>query len=225
MYIIIVGAGEIGTPLIELATGQGYEVAVIELDESRADHIADTYDCLVVNADATTMDTLRDAGIKQADAVITTTESDATNVMVCLLAQRQGISSIVSVVHDPEHMALFKEIGANTMENPQRLIAEYLFRAVVRPSIVDYMSVGEDAEVFEITISENAPLAGKTIRDAAKEGLLAEDLLIVAVERRDEDEPVPPRGNTTLSPGDLVTVYSGVGATSGITDLFGHYED
>lgn len=225
MYIIIVGAGQIGTPLIELATSQGYEVAVIERDETRADHVADTYDCLVVNADATTMDTLRDAGIEEADAVITTAERDATNVMVCLLAKRQGISSVVSVVHDPEHMALFEEIGASTMENPQRLIAEYLFRAVVRPSIVDYMPVGGDAEVFEITVDENAPIAEKTIRDAAADGLLGEDLLIVAVERRDEDEPIPPRGNTRLSPGDLVTVYSGVGATSEITDLFGHYED
>jgi len=73
MYIIIVGAGDIGTPLIELATGSGHEVVVIESDEAAADRIADEYDCLVVNADATMMSTLDDANVDEADALITTT--------------------------------------------------------------------------------------------------------------------------------------------------------
>ncbi|WP_137284910.1 potassium channel family protein [Halorussus salinisoli] len=112
------------------------------------------------------METLRDAGVGQADAVITTADTDSTNVMVCLLAKRQGITAVVSVVHDPDHMALFEEIGVNTMQNPQRFIAEYFFRAVMCSSIVDYMPVGDDAEVLEIRVDEDAPLTGKTIRDA-----------------------------------------------------------
>lgn len=225
MYIIIVGAGEIGTPLIEMATDKGHEVVVIEVNKGRAEKIADTYDCLVVNADATSMDTLEDARITQADALITTTDQDATNVMVCLLAKRLEVPSVVSVVHNPDHRPLFKEIGVSTMENPQRLIAEHLFRTVVRPSVIDYMSIGDDAEVFEITVGESAPIAGKTIRDAASEHLLNQNLLIVTIERNGEGDPITPKGGTELLPGDLVTVYSAVGATPEITDVFGHYED
>ncbi|MFB6202527.1 MAG: NAD-binding protein, partial [Halorhabdus sp.] len=36
MYIIIVGAGDIGTPLIDIATRSGNEVVVIERDTQRA---------------------------------------------------------------------------------------------------------------------------------------------------------------------------------------------
>ncbi len=36
-------------------------------------------------------------------------------------------------------------IGVNTMQNPQRLIAEYLYRAVKRPSIEDFMRIGDHA--------------------------------------------------------------------------------
>ncbi|WP_148417045.1 TrkA family potassium uptake protein, partial [Haloferax sp. KTX1] len=108
MYIITVGAGDIGTPLIEIATGTGNEVVVIERDAARADEVASEFDCMVLNADATVKETLEDAGADRADAIITTTDQDATNVMVSLLAQELDIPAIVSVVHNPEHMNLFK---------------------------------------------------------------------------------------------------------------------
>lgn len=52
MYIIIVGAGDIGTPLIELATEDGNEVVVIERDEDRAERASRRFDCLVIHDDA-----------------------------------------------------------------------------------------------------------------------------------------------------------------------------
>ena len=101
MYIIIVGAGDIGTPLIEIAIRSGNEVVVIEKDDTKADQVASEHDCLVLNADATTKEILEDAGATQADAMISTTDQDATNIMVCLLATEYGVPSILSVVHDP----------------------------------------------------------------------------------------------------------------------------
>ena len=225
MYIIIVGAGDIGTPLIDIATKSGNEVVVIERDEMRANRVADEFDCLVLNADATTKDTLEDSGAEQADAFVSTTDQDATNVMTCLLAKEFEIPAILSVVHNPEHMGLFEEIGVNTMENPQQLIAEYLYRAVARPAIVDYMRIGDEAEVFEITVTEEAPIAGKTLKEAAQSDLLTDEMLVVAIEREGNDHPITPQGETTIKVGDLLTVYSGVGTDPEITDIFGHYED
>ena len=82
MYIIIIGAGDIGTPLIEIATRTGYEVVVIERDAARADQVASEFDCMAINADATVKDTLEDAGADRADAIISTTDQDATNIMI-----------------------------------------------------------------------------------------------------------------------------------------------
>jgi trk system potassium uptake protein TrkA len=225
MYIIIVGAGDIGTPLINIATRSGNEVVVIERDDAKADETADEFDCLVLNADATSKDTLADAGADEADALISTTDQDATNIMVCLLAKDFEIPSILSVVHSPEHMALFGEIGVNTMQNPQELIAEYLYRAVARPAIVDYMRIGDEAEVFEIEVAEKAPIAGQTLTQAAEENLLTDEMLVVAIERGGEGKPLTPRGGTRIEAGDLLTVYSGIGADPAVTDIFGHYED
>ncbi|PSP55209.1 TrkA family potassium uptake protein [Halobacteriales archaeon QS_1_67_19] len=225
MYIVIVGAGSIGSPLIEIATAGGNEVVVIERHEQRAERAASEYDCLVINDDATTKETLLDAGADRADALISTTDQDATNIMVSLLANELDVPNVVSVVHDAEHMDLFARIGVNTMENPQRLIAEHLYRGAKRPSIVDYMRIGDEAEVFEIRVGEDAAIADKTIQEAAAEGLLSDEVLIVAVERNGDDRPITPRGNTEIHVGDLVTVYSGEGATPAVTDVFGHFED
>ena len=225
MYIIVVGAGDIGSSLIDIATRSGNEVVVIERDAQKADEIASQYDCMVLNADATRKATLGDAGAEQADGIISTTDQDATNVMICLLSEEFEIPAITSVVHNTEHMNLFRRIGVNTIENPQQLIAGYLYRAVARPAIVDYMRIGEEAEVFEIRATEDAPIAGKTLTEAGRENILSDDVLIVAIERGGEDKPLAPRGNTRIKANDLLTVYSATGADPGLTDIFGHYED
>jgi trk system potassium uptake protein TrkA len=211
--------------MIEMATQGGNEVVVVERDEERAERAASRFDCMVINDDATTKETLRDAGADRADALISTTDQDATNVMVCLLGQELEVPTVVSVVHNPEHMNLFRQIGVNTIQNPQRLIAEYLYRAVKRPSVVDFMRIGEEAEVFEISVDEGAPIAGRTLLEAGEAGLLADDVLIVAIERDGSGEPITPRGNTRIEAGDLLTVYSATGATPEVTDIFGHTED
>lgn len=225
MYIIIVGAGDIGTPLIRLTTDGGHEVVVIERDEGRAERASKDFDCLVINDDATSKATLEDAGAARADALITTTATDATNVMVCLLANEFDIPSVVSVVHDTEHMTLYEQIGANTMENPQQLIAQHLYRSVQRPTIIDFMELSGDAEVFEIVVTEDAPIAGKTLQAAATEDLLTDDMLVVAIERDGREDSITPTGTTTIEAGDAVTVYSATGATPEKTDVFGHHED
>lgn len=225
MYVIIVGAGDIGTPLIELATRDGNEVVVVEHDAERAESASREFDCLVLNDDATVRATLEDAGADRADALLTTTDKDATNVMICLLAKELEIPDIVSVVHDPEHMNLYGQIGVNTMENPQRLIAQYLYRGVQRPAIIDFMQLGGGAEVFEIAVADRAPIAGLTLREAADEGVLTSDMLVVAIERDGEETPITPRGETRIEAGDIVTVYSATGATPEKTDIFGHLED
>jgi trk system potassium uptake protein TrkA len=225
MYIVIVGAGDIGSPLLEIATAGGNEVVVIERNEERAERASRQYDCLVIHDDATVKDTLEDAGADRADALISTTDQDATNIMVCLLAQELDVPDIVSVVHNPEHMNVFRQIGVNTMQNPQRLIAEYLYRAVKRPSIVDFMRIGDQAEVFEIAVQPGAPIAGKTLQEANADGLIGGQTLIVAIERNGDGDPITPRGETRIEADDLLTVYSGDGATPEVTDIFGHSED
>ncbi|GGL50829.1 potassium channel family protein [Halocalculus aciditolerans] len=222
MYVIVVGAGQIGSQVLDLATTTENEVVVVERDPEVAEAASREYDCLVLNGDATNREILEDAGADRADAIICTTDEDATNLMVLFLAKELDIASLVTVVQDPDHLGIFERVGATILENPQRLIAQYLFRAVQRPAVEDFMELGGDAEIFETTVAPDAPIAGLSLRDAGESGLLGDDVLLVAIERTTDgtEEVITPRGGTTVEPGDVVTVFSRVGMTDDVLETF-----
>lgn len=73
----------------------------------------------------------------------------------------------------------------------------------------DYISLRGRADVVELTVQENAPIAGRTLEEATRDGVLDEDTLVVAIER---DETVKtPQGDTEIRPHDIVTVLSPAG--------------
>jgi len=221
MTIIIVGAGRIGSSVLELATDVDLEITVIEQDFGRVHEFESVEDCEVITDDATDRNTLRRARVGDADAIITTTEEDTTNLMVLMLARDMGCGRLVSVVHDETNLPLFRQLGTTVIENPQQLIAEYLFRGVRNPSVKDFMHVGDtesEAEVFELAVDETAPIVGKTLEEADVEGRLPPSMIVVAVER--EGEIIIPRGHTTIEAGDLVTVFSKEGVTTAVTESF-----
>lgn len=220
MYTIIVGAGKIGSNLIEMATREGDDVVVIEEDEVVANEISSTYDCLVLNADATESDVLADAGVDRADAVISTTNIDAVNTMVMLLAREHDVPSLVSVVHDPVHIPIFEKIGVNIVENPQQLIADHLYHSVRYPGVENFMKLSEHSEFIEIEPEAEAPITKHTLSDAREQGLLPTDALVAAI-KRDEDV-LTPKGETVLSAGDLVTVLVNDTAVDAVLSAFGH---
>ncbi|ADJ15353.1 potassium channel family protein [Halalkalicoccus jeotgali] len=220
MYLIVVGAGSIGTEILSVGATSGHEIVVIDRDRERAERAGREFDCLVLHADATDREVLREAGADRADAIICTTEADPTNIMVLLLAKELGIPSLISVVQDPQHTKVFEEAGATTLGNPQRLIAEHLYRAAERPSIVDVMHLSGEAEVFEVMVTEGAPIAGRTLLEADTAGLLNEGVLIVAVERG--EAVLTPRGETEIHAGDVLTIFSQAGITPAV---MGPFED
>jgi len=220
MYLIVVGAGKIGSNFIEMATDESNDVVVIEQDTEVANEISSTYDCLVLNADATEGDILEDAGIDRADAVISTTNVDAVNTMVMLLAQEHDVPSLVSVVHDQAHIPIFEKIGVNIVENPQQLIADHLYHSVRYPGVEDFMQLSNDSEFIEITVQDGAPITQQSLSTAKQDGLLSKETLVAAIKR--ESTVLTPKGETTVVAGDLVTVLVNNSSVDAVLEAFGH---
>lgn len=206
MYIIVIGAGDTGSYLIERATNDGNDIVVIEHDEDRANAAAAKYDCLVLHDDARNHDTLKEANIDRADAVISTTDIDATNIMVMLLAKEHDVPNLVSVVHDPENLPVFEKVGATLIENPQHLIADTLYHSVRYPNVGDFIELDETTELVELTVSDGAPMSGVRLDTALESGGLPEGALVVALER--DGRIRAPQGDTRIQAGDQVTVFT-----------------
>ncbi len=214
--MIVVGAGGIGSALVEIALRDRHNVAVIEKEPRKAEAASRKYDVLVLNADAASVDVLREAGAERADALVATTSDDATNLMVIVLGGDLGIPSLVSVVNNREHTELFRRLGANVMENPEVIVAEYLYNAVHRPKIKDLVTLSGGAQVFRAAVTEKSPLVGRTLREAGQRGLVPNGVLIAAIER--SGETIIPSGTTAIEAGDLITVFSKEHATNALIE-------
>ncbi|MFP4589731.1 MAG: potassium channel family protein [Candidatus Acetothermia bacterium] len=206
MYMIIVGVGEIGKSLIKLASKGSNDLVVIETDRDRAEDISRNFDLEVYNTDATSEQILKEAGADRADALVATTSDDATNLMVMSLGRELDIPSLVSVVNNSSHTKLFRAQGANIMENPEELVAEYLYNAIKRPKIKDFLTLSGEARVFKATVSSDSPIVDYTLEEAKKQGILPDTTLIIAIERK--GETMVPSGATELQEGDSLTVFS-----------------
>ncbi|MFB6078177.1 MAG: TrkA C-terminal domain-containing protein [Halarchaeum sp.] len=72
--------------------------------------------------------------------------------------------------------------------------------------MTDFLSLAGGAEVVELAVAEDAPIAGLTLSDANEQGLLDDDVLVIAIER--DDDVLTPRGFTRIVADDLVTVFT-----------------
>ena len=201
MYIIIVGAGEIGQQLTEIALANKEDVVVIDKSKEKCDEITRKYDVVAIVADATEKETFEEAGIEKADALVATAD-DATNLMVVSLAKHMGVPSLVSVVNQKESEPMFLEKEVNIVENPNILAAEYLYRNVRYPQVTDFMRLGGQAEIFKITLPEESKLVGKTLRELDLPGRV----LIIAIER--DSDIIIPVEETKLVANDSITVLA-----------------
>ena len=206
MYIIIVGAGPIGTGLAELAIEEGHNVVVIDAVEERARAALQRYDLQVFHADIADEAVLGEVNIGRADALIATTEDDKTNLMAVALGKDRGVDSLISTVNVEGHEPLFEALGATILDNPQRLISEHLYGFLRYPEYEGIIPLVGGKHAFKLTVAEDAPLAGQLLAEAVDSELLPEGILIVLLQRG--DEVLVPTGETTLKAGDVLTLLA-----------------
>jgi len=206
MYMIIVGAGSIGASLIDLSVKEKNNVVVIDSNPERGRDISTRYDVTVLTGNATSAETLREAGSERADAVIVTTSDDAVNLMVVSIAADLGISSIVSVVNDADHADFFRKLGANIMENPEDVVAHHLYNAVRRPNVQDFAMLPQDAQIFRLQVNAESPLIDRAVSDAVKREIIPTSMRILAIDR--DGEQWIPSDDAIVEESDVLTFFS-----------------
>lgn len=82
----------------------------------------------------------------------------------------------------------------------------------------DVISLTGDANIVELAVSKDAPIAGITLEEASQQNVIGTDTLVIGIER-DETE-LTPHGDTVIQPNDIVTVLSRSGADADALDAF-----
>jgi trk system potassium uptake protein len=133
VFVLIVGAGRVGSTVAKKALASGYEVSVLDedplsherLDANQPTSWEDAGGRFTVGT-ALEMDALLEAGIEQADTFIASTNGDNTNLVIAQIAQRRfGVGRVIARVLDPARAAWYAEQGLETICPTQYAISEF----------------------------------------------------------------------------------------------------
>lgn len=218
MHLIIVGAGPVGNSLLGLAGQAGHDTVVIEPDEKRAEHCADRYDTLVLNADIADDNVVDEAGFERARAIIATTTDDSTNLMAMVLGRSHGVKTLTSTVNHHAHKQMFESLGVHVLADPEVLVAQHLLDITLLPKAVDVTTLRDKEQIIEVPLASSSPLANLTLGEIHRQSLMGEDLFVVSVER--DEKAFFPREDTELLPDDQVIVFSRHGISHKDLKLF-----
>jgi trk system potassium uptake protein len=132
MFILIVGAGRVGSAVAKRALDAGHQVSVLDtdplsherLDKDGGTSWEDAGGRFTVGA-ALELDGLVEAGIEEADVFIAATRGDNTNLVIAQLAQRRyNVPRVVVRVADPGRAAWYAEQGLLTICPTQQAIEQ-----------------------------------------------------------------------------------------------------
>ncbi|HDZ60053.1 MAG TPA: TrkA family potassium uptake protein [Actinobacteria bacterium] len=124
MYVVIVGAGRVGSALALGLIEDGHEVCFVDEDEGVLDRLGEDYPAEFVHGVGIDIGALDRAGTGRADAFVAATDGDNTNIVSAQLARdRFGVKCVISRVYDPKRARFFREaLGIRTICPTQETI-------------------------------------------------------------------------------------------------------
>ena len=137
MFVLIVGAGRVGSAVAKRALASGHQVSVLDEDPLSHERLEDpdgtTWEDaggLFTVGTALEVDSLIEAGVQQADVFIASTDGDNTNLTVAQIVQRRfSVEKVVCRVMDPARAAWYAEQGLHTI-SPTRHAIEMFEQAL-----------------------------------------------------------------------------------------------
>jgi voltage-gated potassium channel len=151
-HIIIVGYGRTGKQAVKKLQNYNRKVVIIDVNKPEKDDIIDYENILFIEGDATKDEVLSDAGIINADSLMTTMHTDADNLFVVLSARQMNKNlKIVSRSSNKKTAHKMKLAGANRTIMPEVIGGDYMASLVVTPDLVEFINALSMEEVSHKT--------------------------------------------------------------------------
>jgi len=203
MKVLIVGGGNPLYFICRKFAARGYEVVIVNRNQSECVHLARRLSATVVCGDGSDADILQEAGVMGADAVLAITPNDQDNLVICQLAAFHfGVPRAVALANDPDNVEVFQKLGVagfSTTDIVGSLIEQH---ASLEP-IITMLPVGEGrVNVTEVVLPEDSPVAGKVLKDID----LPPNALVAVLIR--DNRPIVPRGGNALLAGDRMVLIT-----------------
>ena len=149
MNAIVVGAGVVGFDVAKLLSHAEHDVVVIDIDAESLSHVNDKLDVMTIVGNATSTNTLEQAGIRDARMLIAVTAIDEVNIIACMLADRLGVPTTVARVRSDElsntqAVLNTEDFGIDLVIHPEESAANEVIRLIRRASATDVIMLADD---------------------------------------------------------------------------------
>ncbi|MFC1524791.1 Trk system potassium transporter TrkA [Planctomycetota bacterium] len=209
MKIIIVGAGIVGSNLAEELSCEGHEIAIIDKNSEKIKKLSETLDVLAITGDAASPSVLRSADVASTEMLISVTDRDEVNIVVCMLAHKLGIKKRIARIRNEEYtnskaVLDLHDLYITRAINPDQIIVDSITKIIETPGAT-YVEEFVEGEILlrGFDVPKDAPIAGKTLSEL-KDVMGVDAALIAGIYRG--DQLIIPRGTDEIRVGDHIFV-------------------
>lgn len=131
MNVVIMGCGRVGAQLAALLEEAGHKVTILDRDTYSFHRLPSSFKGTPLVGDGTDEESLKKAGIEEADAFVAVTQGDNRNVMAAQIAREIfNVPKVVCRIYDPLREEIYHTLGLDTI-SPTKVGAQLLRDKVV----------------------------------------------------------------------------------------------
>jgi trk system potassium uptake protein TrkA len=143
MRVVIMGCGRVGSELAARLDREGHNVAILDTNPRQFDRfLPEAFAGKKVRGNGIDQDTLRNAGILEADAFVAVTSGDNRNVMASQIAKHIfKVPRVVCRIYDPIREQMYRGLGLMTI-SPTIVGANLIWDALRENGAAESADVG-----------------------------------------------------------------------------------
>ena len=178
-------------------------IKIIEKDRELCNILSEKVpNALIINADGSDMDVLKEEGIQDADAFVAVTDSSEANIFACLAAKRFGVRKTIADVENLDYIPMAEGLDIGAVLNKKTIAASYIYQMLLDATVRGVHNLtSADAEIVEFYAKEGSLVTRYKVKTLD----LPDEANIGGIVRAGEGILV--NGDTQIIPGDTVVVF------------------
>jgi trk system potassium uptake protein TrkA len=126
MKILIMGCGRTGSQLASMLDAEGHQITILDINDYSFHRLPPSFKGTALVGDGTNEETLKKAGIEEADAFVAVTQGDNRNIMAAQIAKHLfKVPKAVIRIYDPLRRELYNNLGLEAF-SPTMIFAQLL---------------------------------------------------------------------------------------------------
>ena len=211
MNIVIAGDGEVGLHLAKELASENHNITIVDPHEDLLKLVESHTDLMTITGDSTSISVLNRANIKKADLLISVVHDEHINIITAILGKKLGAKKSIARVNSldnltEENRMVYESLGIDAIVCPEDIASEEIIHLLKQTAATEIFDFSEGRlSLFLIKIEDNAPVAGKTFNQIAKEYPHL-NFRSVAIHRN--STTIIPKGDDAIMPNDLSYVIT-----------------